>query len=390
MLDYLKRQAHVAIFGDQIVAPRLDEISVQFQYNISTKDVTSAATGSGVVQHDGTNMLRARAGAGSAVGTAKAYSVDTIRYRTGHDIYAYFTCRFSAPHAGCSQYIGLLDASNGMAIGYSGANFGILFRTGGADVFTEQQYFTRTSMLENSFSDGIGYILDPSKINLYRINLGYLGIAPIIFEVFGGFEYGWVPFHVMEFTNTRTATHIAQPILPIGVEVASDGTAIVDVHTPSWNAGVVVDHQTEKADRYFSVKNSKTGITTEANVITIKNQATFQTKTNHITTELQYVSISVDGTKNATIRFVKNTTLGGSPSYADQDATNSVSQKDTAGTTLTGGTEVFSIQLDKTGKQFVDLTPFHIKLLPGEILTVGATSSSSTDVFVSIGWRELF
>ena len=32
--DYYPRQGQVAIFGDQIVAPRLDEISVQFEYNI--------------------------------------------------------------------------------------------------------------------------------------------------------------------------------------------------------------------------------------------------------------------------------------------------------------------------------------------------------------------
>jgi hypothetical protein len=390
MLDYLKRQAHVAIFGDQIVSPRLDEISVQFQYNIATKDIISAVTGSGVVEHDGTNMMRVRAGTGSAVGTAYATSVDTVRYRTGHDIFVYFTCRFSAPDAGCSQYIGLFDANDGIGIGYSGTTFGIVYRSGGVEKFIGQAYFSKTPMTEDSFQDGIGYILDPSKVNLYRINFGYLGIAPIIFEVFGGFEYGWVPFHIMEFTNKQTGTHLAQPILPMRVEVASDGTAVVDVHTPSWNAGLVVDDQTKKADRNFSAKNSKAGITTETNVITLKNLATFQAKTNRIVTQLTYLSVSVDGTKNATIRLVKNTTLGGSPSYADQDATNSVTQKDVAGTTLTGGTEVFSIQLDKTGRQFVDLTPYHIRLQPGDIVTLGATSASSTDVFGSIGWRELF
>ena len=44
--DYLNRQGHVGIFGDQIVSPRLDDISVQFQYNVASNDVTSAVTGS--------------------------------------------------------------------------------------------------------------------------------------------------------------------------------------------------------------------------------------------------------------------------------------------------------------------------------------------------------
>ena len=68
--DYLNRQGHVGIFGDQIVSPRLDDISVQFQYNVASNDVTSAVTGSGVVEHNGTNFMRVRAGTGAAAGTA--------------------------------------------------------------------------------------------------------------------------------------------------------------------------------------------------------------------------------------------------------------------------------------------------------------------------------
>jgi len=128
--DYLNRQGHVGIFGDQIVSPRLDDISVQFQYNVASNDVTSAVTGSGVVEHDGTNFMRVCAGTGAAAGTAKATSVDTVRYRTGHDIYVYFTCYFSAPAANGKQYIGLLDAVDGVAIGYNGTNFGTLYRHG--------------------------------------------------------------------------------------------------------------------------------------------------------------------------------------------------------------------------------------------------------------------
>jgi hypothetical protein len=39
--DYSHRQGQIAIFGDQIVSPRLDDISIQFQYNIATKDIRS-------------------------------------------------------------------------------------------------------------------------------------------------------------------------------------------------------------------------------------------------------------------------------------------------------------------------------------------------------------
>ena len=388
--DYLNRQGHVGIFGDQIVSPRLDDISVQFQYNVASNDVTSAVTGSGVVEHDGTNFMRVRAGTGAAAGTAKATSVDTVRYRTGHDIYVYFTCYFSAPAANGKQYIGLLDAVDGVAIGYNGTNFGTLYRSGGADVFKTQSGFNKNTMLAESFGDGSGYVLDPSKVNLYRINLGYLGIAPIIFEVYGGTDFGWVPFHVMEFTNQQTTTHLQNPILPMRVEVESTGNAVLDIHTPSWNAGVLIDRQDEKADRFQTARNSKTSVSTETNIFTLKNLATFQGKVNHIVSELISISASADGAKNVIVYFKKNATLGGSPSYANIDAVNSVLQIDTAGTTVTGGTLMYALELAKVESKVLNLLDAHIKMLPGETLTVSASSASASDISITVRERELF
>ena len=388
--DYLNRQGHVGIFGDQIVSPRLDDISVQFQYNIASNDVTSAVTGSGVVEHNGTNFMRVRAGTGAAAGTAKATSVDTVRYRTGHDIYVYFTCYFSAPAANGKQYIGLLDAVDGVAIGYNGTNFGTLYRSGGADVFKPQSGFNKNTMLAESFGDGSGYVLDPSKVNLYRINLGYLGIAPIIFEVYGGTDFGWIPFHVMEFTNQQTTTHLQNPILPMRVEVESTGNAVLDIHTPSWNAGVLIDRQDEKADRFQTARNSKTSVSTETNIFTLKNLATFQGKVNHIVSELISISASADGAKNVIVYFKKNATLGGSPSYANIDAVNSVLQIDTAGTTVTGGTLMYALELAKVESKVLNLFDAHIKILPGETLTVSASSAAASDISITVRERELF
>lgn len=386
LADYFGRQAQVAIFGDQIVSTRLDDISVQFQYNIASKDVTSIVTGSGVVEHDGVNMMRVQAGAGAAAGTAKATSVDCVRYRTGHDIYALFTCRWSAPIVGGKQYIGLFDGTDGVALGYNGLGFGSLFRSASVDTFTDDNNFSRTSLLPNSS----GFILNPLYINLFRLNLGYLGIAPIIWEVYGGISKGWIPFHIMEFTNQQLSTHLTNPILPMRVEVESSGNGIVDIHTPSWNAGVTIDHQDEKADRFKTVRNSKTGITTETNIVTLKNQASFQGKANRIVTELTYISCSADGTKNVTIYLKKGATLGGSPSYSDLDAVNSVCQKDTAGTTITGGEIVFALELGKVDSRLIDLTNLHIRLQPGETLTASGTSASASDIAITLSEREMF
>jgi hypothetical protein len=317
--------------------------------------------------------------------------VDVVRYRTGHDIYALFTARWSAPAVGGKQYLGLFDAGDGSALGYNGTSFGMLLRSAGSDKFLDDVNFSRSSLRSDSNKDGFGFVLNPLNINLFRLNFGYLGIAPIIWEVFTGFEYGgWYAFNISEFANKQTTTHITNPNLPMCAYVESTGNAVVDIHTPSWNAGVVIDRQDIKADRLKTVRNAKTGISTETNVVTLKNTATFQGKTNRIVCELTYISVSADGTKNVTIYLKKNSTLGGTPSYANIDAVNSVLQKDTAGTTVTGGEIVFALELGKVDARVFDLDNYHIHLQPGETITASAVSASATDIAITIGERELF
>ena len=242
--------------------------------------------------------------------------------------------------------------------------------------------------MRDASDDGIGFVLNPYTINLYRINLGYLGIAPIIWEVFTGMKnVGWLPFHIMEFTNQQQTTHFTNPLLPMRAEVSSNGAAIVDIHTPSWNAGVIINQIDAKADRRKLVRNNKT-VSTEASVFTMKNVETFFTKTNRVVSELTYISASAEGTKPVTVYLKKNATLGGTPSYTNIDATNSVIQRDTAGTTVTGGTTVFALELGKSDARIFDLSNEHIKILPGETLTASASSAASSDVTITIGERE--
>jgi len=82
--------------------------------------------------------------------------------------------------------------------------------------------------------------------------------------------------------------------------------------------------------------------------------------------------------------------LGGSPSYANIDAVNSVLQIDTAGTTVTGGTLMYALELAKVESKVLNLLDAHIKMLPGETLTVSASSASASDISITVRERELF
>lgn len=101
------------------------------------------------------------------------------------------------------------------------------------------------------------------------------------------------------------------------------------------------------------------------------------------------------------LRIVKGTTLGGSPSFAPQTSAfgttadggvtitsgASVSSRDTAGTTLTNGIPIFAMPVGAGGFT-LDMTPFDIFVLPGEVLTIAMGSSSSATCSVATSWNE--
>jgi hypothetical protein len=87
---------------------------------------------------------------------------------------------------------------------------------------------------------------------------------------------------------------------------------------------------------------------------------------------------------------VKNATLGGTPNFNDVSATDSVCQIDTAGTTVTGGSEYVSFELaGKNDKQNENVINLKIIVHPGETLTVAGLSANSATIKASLLWKEL-
>lgn len=60
------------------------------------------------------------------------------------------------------------------------------------------------------------------------------------------------------------------------------------------------------------------------------------------------------------------------------------------GTTLTGGTILATFVLGKVEGQTIDLQPYGVEIAPGDMVTLSASSASSSDVSVSLAWADLF
>jgi len=385
-IDRANRNAFNSIFGESIVGHKIADINIQFQYNIATKDVTSTVANSATVTQ--ANSTAVISSGTNAAGSAELESVDVLRYRAGHEGFAFFTAAFTTGVADSHQYAGIYSDDDGFLIGYDGVNFSAGFRKATSDTFTTQANFSLDNLDGNGDS---GFTLDPTKLNIYRISFGWLGVAPVTFEVFAGVKNGWIPFHQIEFHNLQTTTSINNPVLPVKMEAVNSGnTTDLVVKTGSWSAGIV-NGAKNPAGRHFATDNSKSvGVSTLTNILTLKNVITFQSKTNRVKVLLKSVSGATEGNKPVVVRLLKDATLGGTPSYSNIDATNSVIQLDTAGTTVTGGTLELPLAMAKADSLFEKVEELEITILPGETLTIAAISSNANDVTNSVRWEELF
>jgi len=365
-------------FGETITSDRDSRLLEQFQYNINTLTLTKTEENNGTVTQD--NSMAVLTSSTTSNGRARLETKRSLRYRAGHEGYAFFTALWqNGGKQNSKQYIGLFDANNGFFIGFNGQDFVVGRRKDTVDYVVMKDDF-------NGNSD-----FDTTKLNIFMIRYGWLGTAPVDFWAMDA-KGNWVLIHRMEFPNSLTEPSITNPVLPMAMEVVkTSGSDNLIMKSASWHCGTVEPiGSTRIGDRYFSYSVAATGVSTEQVLFNFRNQSTFQSKTNRVEINLEYLEGVSEGTKPAIIKIYKNLAIGGTPSWSDINATNSVAQTDVAGTVTPATANIlFQINLAKSDSHATIGFP-NFYLLPGDTLTVTGQSAVSTDLNFYMLWRELF
>lgn len=226
----------VTTFGDLISSNRTDQLAVNFSQTTPEILVDTTVTGSGSVTNAAAQSVVATGT--TSTSTAKMNTRRTTFYSPSHEMYAYFTATFSDPTANGEQFIGLFDDDNGFAIGYNGTQFCVRRRDGGTDTDVAQADFNG-QLLTDFKRAGTVETLNPQNGNVYRIRFGWLGNAPIEFEILSP-DGDWILLHQIKYPNSSTLAHIENPDLPLTSEVSNGADSTnVSIATSSWAAGVV-------------------------------------------------------------------------------------------------------------------------------------------------------
>jgi len=383
------RENFNGIFGEKYVSLRKPKFSFNFNYPADTRKVivtqinggTSTYVNSLLTEQTGTNI------AGKAVWQTKS----SLRYSAGRDAEIMFTALFTAGVANSSQRIGLFDDLDGLWVGFNGVDFGVSVRRDSVDGFVAQSNFSEDKLNGTGAS---GFTLDKTKLNIYRIVYGYLGVAPVYYSIFGGEEHGWVTFHIHNVANKVVSTYIKKPYLPIRSEVINSGNNTnLKMQHGSFYAGVIDGiNSPDKSSRQFSAQVTKAiPISTNAVIGIFHNKPIFQTVVNNIEAKLLKIGIGVDGTKTSTISLYKLSAIPTGTTFVDVDTTNSTMELSSVGTiSLVGAMLLDSWALGKTDSVNTLVFEVDYTLLPDEYAVFTFTSTGASDVSFINRWSELF
>jgi hypothetical protein len=232
---------------------------------------------------------------------------------------------------------------------------------------------------------------DPTKLNLYRIEYGYLGGVGMLFSIYDPSTGLFVDVHRIQWANTHDTPIFGNPDMKIGWTAASLGSSGTNLKVTGASAYVAVAGIQRFVNQSFAQDSTINSVgTTLTNLVTIQNRITYGNRFNLGKILLLDVSVGNDHNKGAIIEIRKNATLGGVPNYQFEDETNSIATHDESATTVTGGTLVDAFTVSAASDAVVDLSRFFIELLPEDILTVAGktVSGTSTSMTATIVWLE--
>ena len=385
-------------FGEQVVVELSPQWQQSFEYTVDNTDLNENTVSNSGTVTQATAM--AVVSTGTTTGSEAALrSTHHARYKAGFGGMARFSARFTTPVAGTFQYAGLSDEhgavaefKNGYALGFNGTDATI-------SRFQNDVLFETVQSDWDDPLDGTGtsrITMDFTKLNVFYIQFQYLG---------AGAMYFWtehpdtgVPFrfHTIKYANLFTTPSTYNPNYHMTFYADNQATTSdMIVYTASY--GYFIEGPTELVEfhqpQFTTGTKQKLTVTSEVAIVTVRNKATYASKTNYIDIVLERFGGSIEASSPnnlGTIRVVKNATLGGSPSYADINATNSVCEFDVAGTTVTGGSELISFELaGKNDKASELVTPFKFVIHPGESVTLAGLSANSATIRESLLWKEL-
>ena len=232
LLDMIEIQK--AIFGDAIITQRVNQSQARWDKTAVTNGVDEVVSGGAITYPAQTSTVAVTATAG----TCDTYLLHqkSVLYHQGFPNFISGTaaCPVTPVAAGDYAYFGGWDA-------VTSSGFLLEFHNDGLAVGHYRYGSLVGPLVKQVDFNGvdISTLVDPTKTAIYRIDYGWFGSSPIIFEVSTDDGKSWHVFHTIKYMNTETATSVPSPNLKqvMGVKKTSGDATNVQIVSASWASG---------------------------------------------------------------------------------------------------------------------------------------------------------
>ena len=237
-----------------------------------------------------------------------------------------------------------------------------------------------------------GITLDPTKLNVYKIQFQYLGAGTQEFFIeipsTGSFQL----VHRFGYSNANTQPWALDPTFHLNLIAKTEsgyaGGALT-MKTASMGGFIQGKENPDGVRRAVAVEKAMT--TTEQVLLILHSELDFNGRKNKITTYPDLLNVSQSNTtKDMTVRLYKNpTSITGAAALTDIQAGVSVMQYSTTGTIVIGGAQLLAFEVPPSGSPPINLGELRVKIRPGDrFVFTGDMQSGSADANISITWVE--
>lgn len=370
----------IGAFGDALVQQLIPQIQLHFVYGINAILTNTKIIGSGTTNSlDNMAILSTGGTTGSSV-TVESRKIG--KYYPGQGL----VCRWTAILPGVvngsgNVEIGLGTASYGCFIGRDSTGVYFNLRSNGVDNKLYYDDWTVNQRFRDNY--------DPTKGNIYEVHIAYLGFGPIRFEIMDPEDGKWVECDNIQYQSKNIVPNLENPHMGVRIH-AENGNTTDDVIIKSASIGIFNEGEIkrEASSIVSSFNSSLTGLTVDpTTILIIRNRILFNSKTNVMVAYLKLMSVGVDSTKLSIIRVKKDATIGGA-SFTNYNTNNSILEYSTVGT-ITGGTTLFNLNLNKTDSQYLTFkSSDNFFIAPGENISFELTPAASTDINLDVEFLE--
>ena len=290
---------------------------------------------------------------------------------------------------------GTFSITLGTAVGTAGSFAETLAGSSNADTFIAQADWNGDKCDGTGAS---GFILDPTKGNLFQIGIAYLGFGPIVFSIMqtssDGNNADYAVVHTINIPNSRTSVHSNQPSFPFTMAAYSAGsTTDVSISVGSF-AGFTEGQKKLTGPRmtYFNTAAVTSSTSAYIPIFSVRNDFVYATRANQAIVNLLSVGGSANGNANSSTLFVmiRNATLTGPVSWAAW-ASTSCTYADTGATgcSFSNNNQIIWTGSVSQAGNFVFAFVDDVTLQPGETVTFAVRSVTATSACIgSMNTRE--